>query len=112
MANSIFGSITAGFFGLCCAGTTFILAFLTSIGLGFLINDFILFPLLFLGLWYMFRSLIKNKKKHHNKSPIKLGVFSVAILLIGIFYSPVIWLGVFGIILSSIWDYKLVGKYN
>jgi|AP95_1055475.scaffolds.fasta_scaffold131623_2 hypothetical protein len=111
MANSIFGSIGGGFMGLCCAGTPFILAFLTSIGLSFLINDFILFPLLFLGLWFMFKSIKKNKKKYSKSGPMNLGIISVIILLIGIFKPTLIWLGVIGLIVSSIWDNILIKKW-
>lgn len=44
------GTGGAVFVGLCCLGTPALLAFLTAAGLGFLINDFILIPLLILFL--------------------------------------------------------------
>ena len=43
------GFIGAGgavFAALCCIGTPAVLAFLTAVGFGFLINDFILIPML------------------------------------------------------------------
>ncbi len=51
--KKLLGFVGAGgavFVGLCCLGTPALLAFLAAIGLGFLINDFILIPLLTLFL--------------------------------------------------------------
>lgn len=42
----IFGAGGAVFAALCCIGTPALLAFLTAAGFGFLINDFILIPML------------------------------------------------------------------
>ncbi len=49
MKKRLLGFIGAGgviFAALCCIGTPAILAFLTAAGFGFLINDFILLPML------------------------------------------------------------------
>lgn len=108
--KGIFGSFGGAFAGLCCAGTPLILAFLTGIGLGFLINDFILFPLLFIFLGFMFYSLYVNKKKHKNTIPIIIGIISTIILSIGIFYTLIIWFGVVGLFIATIWDYFLIRK--
>ena len=61
--HGLWSSISASFLGLCCAGSPIVLAFLAGIGLGFLINDFILYPLLFISLGFMYVSLRYNKKK-------------------------------------------------
>jgi len=108
--KSIGGGIAGAFAGLCCAGAPIVLAFLTGIGLGFLINDFILFPILFISLGFMFYSLHYNKKKHLNTLPIYTAIISTIFIIIGIFYTPVIWLGVIGLFMSTIWDYTLIKK--
>ena len=106
--NSIWSSFVGSFSALCCAGTPLLLAFLSGIGLGFLINDFILFPLLFISLGFMFYSLNKNKKKHLNMKPIYIFIASAVAILTGIFVKQLIWLGIIGLFVSSIWDYVLM----
>ena len=108
--KGIFGGLGGIFTGLCCAGSPILLAFLTGIGLGFLINDFILFPILFIFLGFMFYSLNLNKKKHKNTNPLIIGIVSTIILLIGIFYQLILWFGVFGLFIATIWDYVLIKK--
>jgi len=110
MVNSIFGGIAGIFTGLCCAGIPLALAFLSGIGLGFLINDFILFPLLFIGLGFMFYAMYYNKKHHLNRNPIYLAIVSTLVLIAGIFLGNLIWIGVIGLIISTIWDYSLIRR--
>jgi len=108
MGNSFFGSAAGSFAGLCCAGFPLVLAELTGIGLGFLINDLILFPILFVSLGLMFYSLHYNKKKHLSTTPIYVAILSTIFLSVGIFITPIIWLGIIGLFTASIWDYKLI----
>ena len=108
--KGIFGSFGGSFAALCCAGSPVALAFLTGAGFGFLINDFILFPLLFISLWFMHSALKYNKKKHLSKKPIYLATISTIIVLAGIFYRPLIWVGILGLFVATIWDYTLVRK--
>ena len=86
------------------------MAFLSGIGLGFLINDFILLPILFIALGFMFYSLHINKKKHLNTKPIIIGILSTIVLGIGIFLSQIIWFGVIGLFIATIWDYFLLRR--
>jgi len=108
--HSIWASFGGAFTGLCCAGSPIVLAFLTGAGLGFIINDFILFPLLFISLWFMYKSLRYNKKNHLSPNPLYVGIISVFILFIGILFRPIIWLGVFGLFIATIWDFILLRK--
>lgn len=108
MNKSFLGSTGAGIAGLCCAGFPLLLAGITGIGLGFIINDLILFPILFIALGFMFHSLYYNKKKHLSTIPIYIGILSTLLLLIGIFVTPIIWIGIIGLFIASIWDYKLI----
>jgi len=108
--HGFWSSISASFLGLCCAGSPIVLAFLAGIGLGFLINDFILFPLLFISLGFMYVSLRYNKKMHLNTTPLYIAAISAIIILAGIFFRPVIWLGIAGLFTATIWDYALIRK--
>jgi len=108
--HALWSSFTGTFAALCCAGSPLVLAFLTGIGLGFLINDFILFPLLFVSLGFMFYSLYHNKKEHLNTKPFYIAIASAVIILAGIFFRPIIWLGIVGLFVSTIWDFNLIRK--
>jgi len=96
--------------GLCCAGSPLLLAFLGGIGLGFVINDFILFPLFFLSIGFMFYALHWNKKMHVSKNPLYLAIVSTILILVGIFVKPIIWIGIAGLVGASLWDKILVKK--
>ena len=108
--HGIWASFAGSFTALCCAGSPIALAFLTGAGLGFLINDFILFPLLFLSLGFMYYSLQFNKKKHLSTKPLYVGLLSAITILIGIFFRPLIWLGIIGLLFTTIWDFALIRK--
>jgi hypothetical protein len=106
--------IWAGFVGsfaaLCCAGIPVFLAFLAGLGLGFVINDFILFPILFLSLGFLFYALYHNKTKHLNIFPLYLAIASALLIFVGIFINFIIWFGVSGLMISSIWDFTITKR--
>ena len=79
--HSLWSTFTGAFAALCCAGSPIALAFLTGAGFGFLINDFILFPLLFISLGFMYYSLRFNKKKHLSPMPLYVAIASTLIIL-------------------------------
>ena len=62
--------------GLCCAGAPVVLAFVSGIGLGFVINDFILFPLLFAALAFTFYAMWGNRKHHVRTTPLILAAIA------------------------------------
>ena len=108
--HSYLGGVFSSFSALCCAGTPLLLAFLTGIGLGFVINDFILFPLLFISIGFMFYSMRINKKKHVNNKPIMIAIVSAILILAGIWLTPLLWIGIAGLLVSTIWDFILIKK--
>ncbi|MCH7850259.1 MAG: MerC domain-containing protein [Nanoarchaeota archaeon] len=110
MEKGILGAVGTSVFGLCCAGLPILLAGITTIGLSFIINDFILFPLLFISLGFMFNSLFKNKNKHKIAAPLYIAMFATVLILVGIFIQPVIWLGIIILFIATIYDYKLMTK--
>jgi len=96
------GTIVAS---LCCLGTPVLLGFLSSIGLGFLINDFILFPLLVIFLGISIYASHKNKKLHHNKYPFILTVIGSVILIPAIFINTYLaYLVIIVLVVTSVWD--------
>lgn len=91
----------------CCLGFGPILAVLSAIGAGFLINDAVLAPLLIgflvlggVGLWL-------SRRKHGRWGPLILHGVSATSIFVFTFvahFQPAIWLGVAGLIGTMAWD--------
>ncbi len=64
MRKAIFGSLGSAFAAACYAGVPAVLGALSAAGLGFLVNDLILFPLLVLflglGLWGLWDGVARH----------------------------------------------------
>ena len=75
------------FASLCCLGVSVVIAPLTAIGLGFLINDLILLPLVLVFLLITLWGLYKGWKRHGVRPPFFLGIFSAVFLVPSFFVS-------------------------
>ena len=106
----ILAGIGASFAALCCAGIPVALAVLSGIGLGFVINDLILFPMLFLSLGFSFHFMNINRKNYKNSNPFYIAIASAVLILVGIFFRPFIWIGIAGFLGSTAWDFGLIRK--
>ncbi len=73
------------FASLCCLGVSVVIAPLTAIGLGFLINDLILLPLVLAFLLITLWGLYTGWQRHGVRLPFFLGI-SAAVLLIPSFF--------------------------
>ncbi len=69
------------FTSLCCLGVSVAIAPLTAIGLGFLINDLILLPLVLVFLLITLWGLYTGWKRHGVRPPFFLGIFSAVVLI-------------------------------
>jgi len=108
MASKIIGSLGSIFASLCCIGTPALLAFLTSIGAGFLINDVILIPLLVVFLGISIWGIYKSSKSHGRKGSLFLVIVSAIVVFAAIWFSKtLVYIGLLGLILSSVWDIYL-----
>ena len=94
------GSIFAA---LCCIGTPAALAFLTSIGLGFIINDAILIPALIGFLALTGYGLAASKKRHGRKEPLMIFGASAALIVITVWFSAIgVIVGLVGLVGSTV----------
>jgi len=94
----------------CCLGFGPLLAILSAIGLGFLINDLILLPILLVFLATGAVGLhLSSRKSHGRKLPFYLHLGSAVVLVTFMFayFQPAIWLGIAGIFTASILDLRL-----
>ncbi len=93
------------FASLCCLGVSIVIAPLTAIGLGFLINDLILLPLVLVFLLITLWGLYTGWKRHSVRPPFFLGIFAAVLLIPSFFISA--YLAAFLLILllaATIWN--------
>lgn len=101
------GVVGSAFAALCCLGTPALLSLLSAIGLGFLINDTILVPLLVVFLAMSLIGLFLSCTRHRRPYPLVLGVLSAIGLLTGILFlsqTPLAYVSLAGLIGASVWD--------
>ena len=75
------------FASLCCLGVSVVVAPLTAIGLGFLINDLLLLPLVLVFLLITLWGLYTGWKRHGVRPPFFLGTFAAVLLIPSFFVS-------------------------
>jgi len=103
-----FGAVGSAVATLCCLGFAPFISLLTALGVGFLVNDAILLPLLIvflvlggLGLWSAARSYGKFQA-------MWLHVISAVALVLSafvIYQRMVVWLSLGGIVGASVWSF-------
>ncbi len=104
------GPLGTIFTALCCIGIPGLLAFLSAIGVGFLINDAILLPLLILFLAVSMTGLYYSFKVHKNRWALILGGISsifIIFFIYGWFLKPMVYLGLAGLVGTSVWNVLL-----
>ena len=94
------GSIFAA---LCCLGFPALLSILSAIGLGFLINDAILLPLLAIFLVVTLFGLYVGMRHHGQPWAFALGLISAVVTFVFIFINTVVaYFGLAGLIVSGV----------
>lgn len=104
------GVLGAIFAALCCAGTPFIVAGLSAVGLGFLKNDAILWPLMFASLAVALWGFWIGRRVHGLFGPLVLATVGAIALVAGVVFihgfpaMQVIWTGVAALIVATFWN--------
>lgn len=103
--RAVIGSLASAFAALCCAGVPAVLGALSAAGVGFLVNDLILFPLLALflglGLW----GLRDGVRRHGLRAVLVLGGVGAVLMVAGILLQPlIIYAGAALMIAASVWN--------
>ncbi len=99
------------FASLCCLGVSIVIAPLTAIGLGFLINDLILLPLVLVFLLITLWGLYAGWKRHGVRPPFFLGIFAAVFFIPSFFINA--YLAAFLLILllaATIWNTAAAGR--
>jgi mercuric ion transport protein len=94
------------FAAACCLGLPLLLSALSVAGLGFLIHDVVLIPLMVafvaLNLWLLWRAT----GHHANRRPFWLGVIGGVLAVVGLYIHPLVaTLGLLGLVAADGWDF-------
>ncbi len=98
----IAGSVFAA---LCCLGFPALISIVSAVGLGFVINDAVLIPLLVIFLVLTLSGLYAGVRHHKRWLAFVVGAVSAMVLFISIvlaFSKPVAYLGIGGLIAASV----------
>lgn len=79
------GLVGSGFALVCCVGFAPALGLLSALGLGFLIKDVVLIPLLLLALGLTLWGLRQGRRCHGRSAPWVLGLVGSALTVSGLF---------------------------
>lgn len=90
---------------LCCLGIPAVVSVVTSVGLGFLLNDAILLPLLLLSLALVVWGLFRGYRRHGRIGALALGVIASGTLFVFAYVAPsrpLAYVSIAGLILASV----------
>lgn len=96
---------------MCCLGFGPLIAALSAVGAGFLVNDAVLAPFLLVFLVIGGVGLRAGYQRHGGKGPLVLHISSavaVVVFTFAFFFVPLVWLGIAGLFAASVWDFVLV----
>lgn len=107
------GVLGAVFAALCCAGTPLIVSALAGVGLSFLRNDAILWPLMFASLAVALWGFWQGRRLHGATGPLVLAAAGAAALVAGVVFihgfpaKQVIWAGAAALVAATLWNLTL-----
>lgn len=107
------GVLGAVFAALCCAGTPIIVSALAAVGLSFLRNDAILWPLMFGSLAVALWGFWRGRQVHGSAGPLGLAAAGAAALIAGVVFihgfpaKQVIWAGAAALVAATLWNVSL-----
>lgn len=91
------------FAAACCLGVPAVVGALGALGLGFLINDFILFPLFFGFIGFTLWSLYRTTRV--AVAPFWIGLAGAGAAGAGLFVHPaLVWTGLGALLAGSVWN--------
>ncbi len=95
---------------LCCLGFGPLIALITALGVGFIVNDAVLAPLLVVFLIVGGIGLYATKKRHNHSGPLRVHIasgVSVLVFTFAFYVNILLWLGIAGLLSASVWNYFL-----
>ncbi len=109
MHSDKWGPLGSIFAALCCLGAAPVLSALSAVGLGFLIHDAILIPLLALFLAVSVWGVRRDRTRHGHTGPSLLSALAAVTTLAGLWISAVVvGAGLVALVAASVWNFRLV----
>ncbi len=102
--SSVFGSLGATVAALCCAGLPAVLGALSAAGLGFLVNDLVLLPLVLVSLGVALWGFGRGVARHGLRGVLVLGWIGAVVLVVGIFLYPLVYAGIGTMLAAALWN--------
>ncbi len=100
------GSVVAA---LCCLGVPALLSVFTALGLGFLINDAVLLPLMIVFLVIAIYGLYSGARRHGQWSAVAVGGAGAVLLLASMWFgsAAVSAVGIVLLVAATLWNVRL-----
>lgn len=103
------GPLGSVFATLCCVGAAPVVGALSAAGLGFVLNDVILLPLLVLFLGATIWGLHRDRARHGRAGPERLAAAGAVLTLGGLWISgAVVASGLALLVLGSLWNWRII----
>lgn len=111
MKADVWGPVGAAVAAACCLGFAPVVTALTAIGLGFLLRDAILVPVLALFLGLTLWQLVRDRRRHDRSGPVLVGALASALTVGGIWISGlVVGLALAALFGAALWNLRLVWR--
>lgn len=107
-----FGAGGSVFAALCCLGFPALLAILSAVGLGFLIRDAVLIPMLVVFLALTVYGLYHGMRRHGRRQLLAVGIVASLVLFVSIWFGSAIaaGIGIAALIASSLLNAWFVAR--
>ncbi len=105
MLKETSGTVGSVLSGACCLGYAPLIAGLSAIGAGFLVNDAILIPLFVVFLTYTVWVLWASRKVHGRAGPFYLGAGAAVVAFAALwFLTPLAYAALAALIAANVWN--------
>lgn len=101
------GILGATFTALCCLGISAVVGAVSAVGLGFLINDAVLLPMLIAFLALTVWGLVSGWRRHGRPGALTLGAIAAVALLVSSFFIPqpgLAYTSIAALVAASVWN--------
>ena len=104
------GVVGAVLAALGCAGTPIVVSVITAVGLGFLRNDAILWPLMLASLAIALWGFWRGRQMHRRSAPIRIAVVGAFLMASGVIFvhgpvaRPMIYVGGAMLLAATLWN--------
>ena len=107
------GPAATAFFALCLLEVGPVVDLLRSLGLGVLLDEVILLPLLGAALALSLWALANDRVYHRERGPGRLTWLAAALALAGHWlFAPLLWAAIVALAAAAVWNQVLVGRLS